>query len=643
MHRADQAWGGGNRAPRWLAPAVILVIAVALLAYTVLRAVKVSFTWDESWTYVRHVVPGMFFQREHDGMGGNHHLLNVWGMILADRLFGNSELALRLPNLAGHALYLYATARIALQARSSVLAIAAFLLLNVHPYLLDFFSLARGYGLANAWMMLSLWHATRYFNGGRHLRNIAFGTICAVLAAMSHVIMVTYLLAYAVAFAAVWAMGKGRSGRFPWGQAAVLGGVTVAGLALVLPNALLLAQGGSLNFGCDSLWHCMMGTFGMKFLYHQPYRWPVLGITGAVIGGVAACSLATWVAALRGRWTGHLRPMGFGMIILAAVLAGFTLQYILFGVPFPQTRTALFLLPLAAYILVSGLVAWPQRTRTPVVMAVLWCIPLLYHQGRSLNTTYAVEWKPSGEASRMLEIIEKDHAPIDALRRTITVATGFETYGSLRYYRERDSLQWITAYPRIAPGRYVPANYYIVEYDGMDQVDTAHWTLLYRSEAVNTNLYRDERWRTPPTVLYRFHQGFEAPGTPGRTAEYHAGGQYSVCFDSTIHRTTDINWVVPDTIGSPGLQLMATMMVAQQEGTNWVSPLLQVFRGGKEIVRAAVNSSDQMRQWGRWQRVVAPVGMEGPLLPGDSVHLEIRQLKHEPAIYVDDLELWVLQ
>ena len=41
-----------------------------------------------------------------------------------------------------------------------------------------------------------------------------------------------------------------------------------AGLAVILPNALGLFQGGSLNFGCDSIWNCMVRTLGEKILYH---------------------------------------------------------------------------------------------------------------------------------------------------------------------------------------------------------------------------------------------------------------------------------------------------------------------------------------------------------------------------------------
>lgn len=83
------------------------------------------------------------------------------------KLLGSSELALRLPNLLAHVVYLHASARVALKARGLVLTVGCFLLLNAHPYLLDFFGLARGYGLACGLMMMSLWQVVRYVDEGQ--------------------------------------------------------------------------------------------------------------------------------------------------------------------------------------------------------------------------------------------------------------------------------------------------------------------------------------------------------------------------------------------------------------------------------------------------------------------------------------------
>src|SRR5262249_21108054 len=72
------------------------------------------------------------------------------------KLFGNTELSLRLPTLFGYLLYLGGGVWLLMRLQNVWLSIAGFLLLNLNPFLLDFFFLSRGYGLALGFLMLSL-------------------------------------------------------------------------------------------------------------------------------------------------------------------------------------------------------------------------------------------------------------------------------------------------------------------------------------------------------------------------------------------------------------------------------------------------------------------------------------------------------
>ncbi|MFT3884509.1 MAG: hypothetical protein QM724_03490 [Flavobacteriales bacterium] len=618
--------------------------AMALLTYTVLRAWLTSFTWDESFTFIYHVLPRIFFQRSFDQMGANHHLLNVWGMIASHQLFGISELALRLPGLLAHVVYLYASARIALQARSSLLAVAAFLLMNVHPYLLDFFSLARGYGLANGWLMLCLWQATRYFTQGRRATHLVWATAAAVLAAMSNLIMLNFLLAIAAAVMAIWMIQaiRGQVG-FPWRHALIMTGGVGLGLALLLPTAIGLAKGGSFFFGCGDLWDCMMGSFGSRLLYELPYGTPVLRIMGWALGITAGCCTVIVIAALRGKWTRLLLPMAFGALVLAACMGSILVQHHWLGMLYPRARTALFLLPMASFILASGLVAWPGRAVLPAAMAALLCVPLLINQWQSANLVYSAEWKPAGEVARMMALIRQDHAPFRPERPVITVASDIESRGSISYYAIRDSMPWAIPMPHDDPGPFLPNDYYIVESSSSDQVDTANWELIYHSAITGTDLYRDERWRNEPYVVHHEVLDLESPDVPGLTSEQHSSGRYSVRFDSRTRSTRSITWIVPDTLDGPELRLLGTAMIMQPGPLNWVTFIVRVTRGPAQVAYADANSAMQMQRFGEWQLVALPLNLLQPLLPGDEVHVEGIPLTDDTVMYMDDLGLWVLK
>lgn len=615
-----------------------------LLAYATTRAITVSITWDESWTYTNYILKNVFYQQAYDKMGGNHHLLNVWLMWICHKLFGDGVLSLRLPSLIAHAVYLYASGRMALKARSGLLAVAVFLLLNLHPYLLDFFSLARGYGLGCGWMMLSLLHAWRFFGKHGSSRQMLWSAVFAALAAMSHVIMINFLLALGLSYLLILALQAARGHKVAWRPDLIALCIpSAAGLALILPNALGLFHGGSLNFGCDTFWDCMVRTLGEKVLYHQPYTWPVLRIMAWSISSVVLVCLVTFIAALRGGWATRCRPMAFGLFVLGACLFSFYMQQLLFDVPLPQTRTGLFLLPLLAYVLAGALVAWPKPSLFPVTAAWLLCIPLVIHQYNSFNLKYAVEWKPSGEVAHMLDIIEKDHLPLSAERSIVTLCASFESWGCIPYYQRTRNMEWFATTTRRPPDPYINSDYYIVEYDGYDQVDTTHWTPLYRSEATNTTLYRDERWRVAkPTVLFHEVNDMERKDLPGGYRQDRVSGVQCIRFDSLTRSTDALRWAVPPGQDSLRVQLSGSGLVQQPDDSNWIAFVITVKRADKEIAHADVSSALQTVRFGEWNKVGILLRPDLPLMPGDVVELSVWPLTSDTPMYLDDLELTVM-
>ena len=126
----------------------ILILIYAFL-YTCVRAFILSITHDEALTLFWHV-PGSvtaIFLYSTPGLPDNNHLLHTLLVKLTTTLFGTSEFVLRLPSLAGCALYLLGSYRsLSLITRGRGLVIGA-LLLSLHPYLIDYFSVARGYSL----------------------------------------------------------------------------------------------------------------------------------------------------------------------------------------------------------------------------------------------------------------------------------------------------------------------------------------------------------------------------------------------------------------------------------------------------------------------------------------------------------------
>src|SRR3954468_3387477 len=189
------------------------------------RATHVAFTYDEAVSYIRYIdatTPSAF----------DTHLLSIFNFEVATNHFlntlltklcyvvaGGAEFPLRLPNLLGYALYLGFGALILRRLSSTLIAFSGFLLLNLNPYLLDFFALSRGYGLSLGLLMGSLYFLLRFLErrmaGQTDTANLsrALGFACGALVA-NFALLNVYVSIAALATATA-ALANARAARSP--------------------------------------------------------------------------------------------------------------------------------------------------------------------------------------------------------------------------------------------------------------------------------------------------------------------------------------------------------------------------------------------------------------------------------------------
>src|ERR1051326_3454816 len=134
---------------------IIISCSVLLFAYIVARVCMLSFTHDEAFTYLHYV--RCSWETINHLTYTNNHLLNTWLMKFCNNLFGNSEFSLRLPNVLSYILFLHFSRKLLLVVTDARLALGGWLFLNLNPFVLDFFSLARGYGISLGFFMMGLY------------------------------------------------------------------------------------------------------------------------------------------------------------------------------------------------------------------------------------------------------------------------------------------------------------------------------------------------------------------------------------------------------------------------------------------------------------------------------------------------------
>jgi hypothetical protein len=146
-----------------------VILLCVLLATNVYRGGHQSITIDEAYTYHTHVAAWKFWTFSE--YTANNHVLNTLLGKLSVSLFGLSELTLRLPSLIGGLLYFVVIFRLS----RFLFGHSGWFLLSVtlnclNPLILDFLSVARGYGMGLAFFCLGLFYCLEYLAAGQSLK-----------------------------------------------------------------------------------------------------------------------------------------------------------------------------------------------------------------------------------------------------------------------------------------------------------------------------------------------------------------------------------------------------------------------------------------------------------------------------------------
>lgn len=591
----------------------------ALLAYIAARAHTVSFSYDEAVTYLNYVRAGKLILFEHEDASANHHLLNVWGMWLFMKLFGPHEFAMRIPNLIGGALYFYAASRLALRAPNALLALSSFVLLCVHPYLLDFFSLARGYGLSHGLLLLSLWQLYRFAMEDWAHRFAARSALLAGLAALASTMLLNYLIGLVGACCSAVIIVARRNGQVvPLRALLKILGSAIAPLAFVTWNASRMLHGKALYHGADDPWNGMIGSVA-ELLCYRAYEWDDAMAIMTTLLCLTGLACAAALAGFRHRTA---RPVVLGLAILSLVMLGFLLQNRDLGLPWPWTRTAFFLVPILFWLFVLALFSVNRITAIGTGVAAGLAIIVLAHFGRCANLSYALEWRPSGQVRPLLELAVAHHEGRIEHRPVVTMSCSPNCSPTLDFYLRTRGMQWMVKLHQPAEGRFPICDYHLVA-SGMEDRAEPEWTLIARSKDTGTALYLDERLNGPFDVLVHEER------MPAERA--------NTVLEIGIKQPS-LRWVVPEGVPNGRMLVTGSVRALEQNSTSWLSLAIDQLRNGEVIDRMDLASHAQVRSYGEW--FTAGIAfMPRDLHLGDELRFTVTPYLLEPRIEIGEVRL----
>ena len=409
---------------------VVLLLAVLGLI-NVYRAWTQSITYDEAVTYDAFVVGPM--SHAFTGYNANNHVLFTILAKVTTAAFGTSELALRLPSVVAGAVYLGAVFFLCrlLFGSGAVFALAASAL-ALNPLVLDFFSAARGYGVALALFMVAFYQVAvilvRNSSDGpaRTYRWVGVslalgGSVCSNLAFLFPAVGLGLT---ALMLAAFDTLGSDRASVWRFVRTTVVplcgpGPLTAAAL-LVVP--LRLAERHHFTYGAARL-SDTVASLVQRSVRHHPSDWPTDTLTASVANVeaellvplaltallVAAGIVATRV--VRARSLASLTSQDPSLWLLTGTLSVTLVQLLaahrLWDVPYPLDRTGLYFVPvfiLALALLAENAAIW-RRGSTVVrrFSIVVLCLFVSQFVAQFNVTQYAM-WRFDAGSRTLYEI-----------------------------------------------------------------------------------------------------------------------------------------------------------------------------------------------------------------------------------------------
>ena len=426
--------------------------SIALLISSIYRAVTYPFTHDESLSFA------IFNWGPHWANTANNHLLNTLLMQLCSFLFGNSELSLRLPNIIAHAIYLICTMLFISRFQSSLLQLVGFIAFNFNPFILDFFFFARGYGLALAFLLSSVYLLekahTQKMRHDEFDKMLFLSTLSGMFSVFSNFAFLNFYLPLLLASAVLLFYNETTQRlNFRWNWTMTI--LSAANGLFLIKIALILFQlraqselyfGGKTGFLADTVTSLIKASF-----YSMSY-------SGIVKKNISFLLLATFgmLIFLSFYLIVFKKEVPFFVLALTILIAAAILpilQNFLLGVLYPVTRAALYYLPLYVVTMISAFDLLIQRTdslwKKNVVLTIFTVIAMIvgwhFYNTFELNTSFF--WSYDKHNKEIISIIEQNRM-IYFPNEIINLGVTWQMEPSLNFYRFTRGDTWLAPITR---------------------------------------------------------------------------------------------------------------------------------------------------------------------------------------------------
>ncbi len=454
---------------------VVYLIGILLLSYTGYRSYALSFTHDESYSFIHYVHSSVLdiLTYNLDPIIANSHPLNTLSMKWMGALFGNSEFILRFHSFIAHFIYLIFTYLILKESQSKVIILFGFIILNCNPYLLDFFSLARGYALSISFMIMSIYYFIKY-NHNSNKKHMYVSLLTSILGVLANFSLISYAISLIFVFELVFIIKKENRRSIILNNISL--GLSFFALVLIYVGPIkVLIDHHELNFGGSfGLWDDTVMSSIAAYTYSSPFSDVTTLFLKYLVIFTSIVSLIVLFIQFK---TKIISGFSYISILLILILISNVLQHLLFQGSYFKERFALFLVPLFFFSLINSVQFLSQNKNRIIqyfsigsISLVMFCSFFVFLTAANLN--YCYSWKYDADTKRMLEVLSKEKQNHQKIKLGITWL--FEP--TINFYKETKSLDWLNHATR--DGLNGDYDFYYVESNDLNSFDKTNKILI---------------------------------------------------------------------------------------------------------------------------------------------------------------------
>lgn len=320
-----------------------------LWLYLFFKAAVLPVLHDELATYFYYIQPNSYIPPFAHWDANNHILNSLFGSI-SYQIFGNSPLALRLPNVLSFFYLAYAAFHLAGRIRSATIRWGMLLALTTAPYLIEYIVECRGYGMSIGLFLMAGLHFGRLIE----LKQFKFAYLSLTFlffATAANLTLIIPSLIIIVLIIYFWLFTQFKSKQKKTITQLFLFGIACLPFLYLIGFSLALKHRGALYYGGDTgLYDITISSLSYYFLGHYNLIVSLLitllfaGILGYILHQIITVKL----------WLGKFTVTAlFPSILIATILSILFLSNFM-AVNFPEDRAGMYLFFL--FILSTGFV-----------------------------------------------------------------------------------------------------------------------------------------------------------------------------------------------------------------------------------------------------------------------------------------------